>query len=234
MAPNFRGYAQPICLVPTEVARRNMRIRQLVLSLGTLAMLACAWLLIRYKASERSDLSAIFLTFTNNPGVSVFPRLSVISDGRGPHALFAVSNISQVQYVQFGIAGIEKAVGDVWRDYSSPSFMGPLGMSWSPGHGYYYAVPWPTGLSLETPWRLRLWVKREPRGLRLLINQRVGGPFHPWGQHFVTSSVVRPVGIPTSARATDAPKAQSVGPVNGIQPIHADTNRTSDATGSRR
>src|SRR5882724_2272453 len=203
---NFLGPAP----LSANVGHCNMRLRRLVLFLAAVALLGCAWLLIRPKPSLRTDLSVTFVALTNDPGASAYTRLSVISDGSGPHALFAVSNISQVHYVQFGIVGIQKLAGDGWRDQPSPYFQTLLGVKWRPGLGCYYTVPWPAGLDADTPWRLKLWVKREPvLGLRGLINQRFGRElFPPWGHHVVTSSVVRPMRFHGAALETHAESAQ--------------------------
>ena len=154
-----------------------------------------------------------WLGLTNDPGKSVYPVLSVLSDGIGLHALFAVTNTAQQAALQFGIMAVETQRGtgssvifptgfkrseteshDGWRATEAGGFFtGPLGMQWRPGHGCVYAVRWPTAVRPETPWRLRLWVRREPNLYLTLINQRLHRElFRAYGDHTVTSSVVHP------------------------------------------
>jgi hypothetical protein len=92
-------------------------------------------------------------------------------------------------------AGFESGNADGWHATEAGGFFtAPMGMLWAPGHGCVYAVPWPRAVTAETPWRLRLWVRREPNIYLTLINQRLGRElFGPRGDHSVTSAVVRPI-----------------------------------------
>jgi|KBSSwiStaDraftv2_1062776.scaffolds.fasta_scaffold210839_3 hypothetical protein len=210
-----------------------MKKASLLVSVGLLVLVA----LVVYLATSRPrppELSVAFLALTNDPGRSAYPRMSVIGDGRGLHALFTVSNISRVHFVQFGVDGLEKQVGNRWSELVSDDFKPALGTTWTPGFGSCYAIPWPQGLDTATPWRLRLWVKREPRGLFALVNQRVGRElFHPWGHQTTTSSVVRPKESVAAVLGADGQSAQA-GPANGSQPVRSETNGTSPAVDSRR
>jgi hypothetical protein len=175
-----------------------MRTRAPFILLAVLVLLACLWLFRSAPSAPRAaDLSVVFLGLTNDPGRSVYPVLSVlpgVSGGRGLHALFAVTNISQGRYVQFGISTVETHRGDTWRAYDSKVFPAALGALWSPGYSALYAVPWPEGLPTDTPWRLRLWVAREPLPELAFVNQRLGRElFRPQGRHAVTSSSVTPL-----------------------------------------
>jgi hypothetical protein len=215
-----------------KVGHRDMLHRRPIILLAGLVLLGCVWLLIPSKSPRPPDLSVTFLALTNDPGRSAYPRLSVISDGRGLHALFSVSNVSRVHFIQFGVDGLEKQVGSRWSEHVSDDFKSALGMTWTPGFSSVYAIPWPQGLDTATPWRLRLWVKRERRGLFALVNQRVGRElFHPWGHQTTTSSIVRPKG--SGVLGADGQSAQD-GAANGNQPIRSETNSTSAAAGSRR
>ena len=193
-----------------DVGQRDMLHRRPIILLAGLVLLGSVWLLIPSKSPRPPELSVAFLALTNDPGRSAYPRLSVIGDGRGLHALFTVSNISRVHFVQFGVDGLEKQVGNRWSAHVSDYFKPALGTTWTPGFGSCYAIPWPQGLDTATPWRLRLWVKREPRGLFALVNQRVGRElFHPWGHQTTTSSVVRPNESVGAVLAADGQSAQA-------------------------
>jgi len=105
--------------------------------------------------AAQPDLSVTFIGLTNDPGRSVFPVLSVLSDGIGLHALFAVTNIGRQAALQFGIMAVETQRGtgssvmfptgfkrceteidDGCRATGAVGFFtGPLGMQWRPGHG---------------------------------------------------------------------------------------------------
>jgi hypothetical protein len=101
--------------------------------LAALLLLACFWLIRSAPSGSRAaDLSVVFLGLTNDPGGSVYPLLSVVSSGRGLHALFAATNISQGRSVQFGISTVETQRGDIWRAYDSKVFPAALGALWSP------------------------------------------------------------------------------------------------------
>jgi hypothetical protein len=176
-----------------------------------------------------------FRGLTNDPGPSVFPRLSVVGNGSGLYALFAVTNISQKGNVQFGISGVERQTSDNWTAHESDLFKGALGFMWSPGHAAFYAIPWPPGLPADSPWRLRFWVMREPKPILHLLNQRLRRElFRPYWRHTVTSSVVTPTGLHESGLGESGGYAQPEGPANGSQPIRSETNGTSSAAGSRR
>ncbi len=207
--------------------------RPLIL-LGALVLLACVWLLSTRSSSQRGDLSVEFRGLTNDPGASVFRRLSVVGDGRGLYALFAVTNISQKGYVQFGISGVERQSNDTWTAHESEVFKPALGFTWSPGFGAFYAIPWPPGLTTDRPWRLRLWVMREPKPILRLVNQRLGRElFRPYWRHTVTSSVVTPTRLHESGPGEPGGYPQD-GPANGSQPIRSEANGTSSAADSRR
>src|SRR6266702_6420972 len=127
-----------------------MRFRRLCISLGVVLLLTCIWLGYFVRAPSPNDLCAGFLGITNNTGTSVYPRLSVIGDGRGLYALFAVTNISQGHYIRFGLAANETQVNEGWRADKSGVFEEglswvfgqELGSVWSPGYSSVYAIPW--------------------------------------------------------------------------------------------
>ena len=192
-----------------------MRSRGLSVAL-VVFLLACAVILgLRRPATMQNDLLVTFIGLTNNPGKSIFPTLSVLSDGFGLHALFAVTNIGPEAALQFGILAVETQRGtgsslvfptgfrrsavelkdrNGWRATEAGGFFtAPMAMQWRPRHGCVYAVRWPTALGLDTPWRLRLWVRREPNIYLGFINQRLRRElFRPHGDHTVTSSIVGP------------------------------------------
>src|SRR5437660_1336347 len=77
-----------------------------------ISLLACAMLFgLRRATKAQNDLSVTFIGLTNNPGRSVFPALSVLSDGTGLHALFGVTNVSQQAALRFGILAVETQRG---------------------------------------------------------------------------------------------------------------------------
>ena len=213
-----------------------MRSPGLLVLLAALVLLACIWLFHSVKSTPATaDLSVVFMGLTNDPGRSVYPRLSVVSDGRGLHALMAVTNVSQSQYLQFGISAVETQDGSGWSSQGSPVFAPALGYMWSPGHGGLYAVPWPAGLATDTPWRLRLWVMREPKPILALVNDRLKRVlFRPHGRHTLISSVVTPLRLLAAGPEAHFRNAQPDGAANGSQPIGPEKNGTSAAAGFRR
>ena len=176
--------------------------RAIVIALLLIPAAAFLVLIVRLRSTPRPiDLSVIFVGLTNYPQRTMTPpRLAVISDGHGLHALFAVTNRSTDHYLQFGIDRIEKQVGNAWVEHPAVQISPALGMRWSPGYGCAYAIPWPPGVPTDAPWRLNLWVKREP-GLHLgLVNQWLHREiFRPYGRHSSTSSVVPSLVVPLKA-----------------------------------
>jgi len=198
-------------------------------------LLTCIWW-VGYFVRDPSpnDLSAGFLAITNNPGSSVYPRLSVVGDGRGLYALFAVTNISQGHYIRFGLAAIETQVKERWRADKSGDLGEELGSVWSPGYSSVYAFLWPANRAIDTPWRLRLWVMREPKLVFISINQRLGREvFRAYGHHTVTSDVVAPMMLHNMGPSAYVDNAHERA-ANRSQPICSQTNRTSSAAGSGR
>lgn len=171
-----------------------MRFRGPSILLGVVLLLTFIWLAHPERSDPPNDLSAGFLGFTNNPGASVYPRLSVVGDGRGLYALFAVTNVSQRQYIRFGISAVETGGEQGWAVDESWGLEHELGSVWSPGYRAVYAIPWPAKASIDRPWRLRLWVMREPKLVFIRFNQRLGREiFRPYGRHTVPSDVVPPM-----------------------------------------
>lgn len=121
------------------------------------------------------DVSVLFLGLTNNPGRSIYPQFSVVSEGRGLHALFAITNISKNHVVQFGISDIERQTNGNWVVHETEFHKSALGMTWMPGNGACYAIPLPRELKTSAiQWRLRMWVLREPNPFLLARFQRLG------------------------------------------------------------
>ena len=219
------GAPCPAAAAQLCVGHFSMRSRGLFVLLAGLVLLACIWLFHSVKsAPATADLSVVFLGLTNDPGESVYPRLSVVGDGRGLHALMAVTNVSQRQYLQFGISAVETQEGGGWRsqastDFASARFGSALGSMWSPGFGALYAVPWPAGLATDTPWRLRLWVEREPKAIAALVNDLLKRTlFRPHGRHTVTSSVVTPLRLLAGEPEAHSRNAQPDGARAEINP----------------
>ena len=193
-----------------------------------IVLFACAIIMaLRHRATPVNDLTVMFVGLTNNPGPSVYPALSVLSGGVGLHALFGVTNVSQQSALQFGIFAIETQGGngssqvfptgfrrsakesdapDGWRATEAGGFFtAPMGMQWRPGHGCLYAIPWPAAIAPNTPWRLRLWVRREPKPYLALFNQPIGREFfRPRGDHTVAGDVVVPFGLVSAPPKTEA------------------------------
>jgi hypothetical protein len=170
-----------------------LRSRPIIVALLLIPASAFLVLMMTARTKPRpNDLSVVFVGLTNDPQKTMTPpRLAVISNGHGLHAVFAITNRSTDHYLQFGIDRIEKQVGDAWVEHPAGQTSVALGMRWLPGYGCAYAIPWPPGLPAETPWRVNMWVKREP-GLHLgLVNQWLHREiFRPYGRHSSTSSVV--------------------------------------------
>jgi hypothetical protein len=173
------------------VGHSDMRSRGPYILLAAAALLACVWLLHRVMTSTwAGDVSIGLLGLTNNPGSSVVARqLCVDGNGRGLHALFAVTNISPTRYVNFGIAAVETQGTEGWRAPGPVSDRPELGNGFAPGDGWHYAIPWPAGLETNKPWRLRLWVTRQPRLLSIKLRHH-GFGLRPNGRHTVTGPVV--------------------------------------------
>jgi len=208
-----------------------MRFVRLCVCLGLTLLLACFWLARAKRPSPPNDLFAGFLGVTNNPGGSVYPWLSVLGDGRGLYALFGVTNIDQSHYVRFGISAIETHGNEGWRADRSWRFEQELGSVWAPGHSCVYAVPWPDGLATDTPWRLRMWVMREPKLVFVALNQRLGRElFRPHGRHSITSDVVAPITVQLGEQPS-VENAQPDDTANRSQPGRSETNRAPAAAG---
>jgi hypothetical protein len=206
----------------------DMRTRALFILLVALVLLMCLWLFKPARSSlTAGDFSVVFIGLTNDPGPTIRRQMSVISDGRGLHALFAVTNISQEGDLNFGISTIETQSGEDWIPHKSKVFAAPLGLTWSPRHAAIYAVPWPDGLAAVTPWRLRLWVTQDPKPIFDSVNQILKRDlFRPHGRPDVISSVVKP-GANTGSAQRDSPVSQS-------QAVRSETNRTSPRAGLGR
>jgi hypothetical protein len=168
-----------------------MRFRGPYILLGAAVLFACVWLVYRAMTSPwTGDVSIGFLGLTNNPGGSVASRqLCVEGNGRGLHALFAVTNISPTRYVNFGIAAVETQDTEEWKPQGPVSDRPELGNGFAPRDGWHYAIPWPAGLERDKSWRLRLWVTRQPRLLSIKLRHH-GFGLRPSGRHTVTSPVV--------------------------------------------
>ena len=164
-----------------------------LVALAFLLSIAYLWKAARVRsAAQANDLAVSFIGMTNNPNPA-FPRLTVASDGRGLHALFSITNTSTSCWLQFGIRRIEKRTGDDWEEHPSAQRSPALGYLWTPGYGCLYAIPWPSGLETNIPWRLHLWVKLEPPELMQWANQRFHREYFPaYGYHTTTSSIVIP------------------------------------------
>ncbi len=172
-----------------------MRIRGRHIAAAVPVLLVCIWLVYSLRpAAITGDICAVFLGLTNDPGSSVYPRLSAVGTGSGLHALFAITNISPKAHVRFGIAAVEVRGPTRWQADQSVVFSPPLGDGWNPGFGHRYALPWPTGVPTNTPWRLRLWVTRERRLFSIPLHRWWLGRmlFKAYGWHTVISEVVTP------------------------------------------
>jgi hypothetical protein len=173
-----------------------MRRRGLYILLGAGVLVVCAGLVYSLKpARVARDVSAIYLGLTNNPGpgTSVARRFSVAGNGGGLHALFGVTNLTQTHYVNFGIAAVETPGSEGWKADDAGFFRPVLGNGIPPGDGYVFAIPWPSGLTTDQPWRLRLWVTRDWRLLSAKLRHR-GYGLKTHGRHTVTSTAVVPIG----------------------------------------
>jgi hypothetical protein len=204
-----------------------MRMRGLYILLTAAGFLVCAWLGCFLKPPPATgDVSLIFLGFTNHPGSSmVSKRLYVVGNGRGLHALFAVTNITPKQYVSFGIAAVETQGAEGWKVEGVASDQPELGKGFSPGYGYHYAVPWPATVKADTPWRMSLWVKRERRLFSFSIHHHGFGRglFRPYGRHTVTSEAVTPLRRDAAESRADLLKTQTQPSTDGSQPLRSET-----------
>jgi hypothetical protein len=219
------------------VGHSDMRLPRLYILFTAAVLLACAWLsLSRPPASAGGDVSVVLLGLTNSPGSSVpYKRLFVMGDGHGLHALFAVTNISQRQYVKFGIAAVETRDKEGWRALEPVSDKPELGNGFSPGYGYRYAIPWPAGVQTDQPWRLRLWVTRERRLFSMSLHHRGFGRalFRPYGRHTVTSEVVTPPSAAVTEPGAEVGNAHN-GPAHRSQSVPPGTNSTPPPAGPGR
>ena len=146
----------------------------------------------RTPIATKSDLSIMLVGFTNNP---TWPPLSFAGSGKGLHALFAVTNTSTSEFIQFDTVAVEWFDGGAWKEFGpllegwpTNLWRGISGSRWSPGHGCVQAVAWP-GISTNSSWRLRLSVSTDPTLFKQVVNEKVGQEiFHPHG----TVSVMGP------------------------------------------
>jgi len=164
------------------------------LLLVMLGLLICTAIVLtrNLNPSRSPGVVFVFLALTNDPGPSSYPQISVLSDGRGLHALFRATNAG-AGYIKFGVSSTQHQVQDNWETLETASLKMELGSMWKPGFGCTYAIPWPAGLETNAAWRLQLWEMREPNPVMMWINQRLGRKvFHPYGRHSLPGPVVTP------------------------------------------
>jgi len=151
------------------------------------------WLTANSVVPSKSNLSVVFVGFTNNPQHTMQPvRVEVIQGATGFCALFRVTNVSTNNYIRFDTSSVEANDGRGWAHFAPiSSWAGVEGSVWSPGYSCLYAVAWPPGLPMNVAWRLQLSVAREPSGLRESINRKLGREvFGPYGKQTMVSSEV--------------------------------------------
>ena len=151
------------------------------------------WFTANSVVPSKSNLSVVFVGFTNNPQHTMQPvRVEVVQGATGFCALFRVTNIGTNNHIRFNTSSVESNDGRGWADFAPiRSWAGVGGSVWSPGYSCLYAVAWPPGLPTNTAWRLKLSVAREPSGLREYVNRKLGREvFGPYGGHAMVSSEV--------------------------------------------
>ena len=134
------------------------------------------WLAGSASVSSKSELSVVFVGFTNNPQHTMQPvRVEVCQGATGFCAMFRVTNVSTNRYIRFDTSSVERKDGRGWAQFAPvSSWAGVEGLDWSPGNSCLYAVAWPPGLATNTAWRLQLSVAHEPSGLRSFVNGMLG------------------------------------------------------------
>ena len=169
-----------------------MRRYKLFFVVLILLLLAYMWWLTRSSnVSSKSDLSVVFVGFTNNPQHSMQPvRVEVCQGATGVCALFRVTNMSTNSYIRFDTSSVERKDERGWAQFAPVgSWAGVGGSVWSPGYSCLYAVAWPPGLATNTAWRLQLSVAHEPSGLREFVNRKLGREvFGAYGRQAAESS----------------------------------------------
>lgn len=151
-----------------------MRRYEVLFSVLIVFLLAYTWWLAgSSNVSSKSNLSVVFVGFTNNPQHSMEPvRVEVCQGATGVCALFRVTNASTNRWIRFDTSTVERKDGQGWAQFSPVgSWAGVGGSVWSPGYSCLYAVEWPPGLPTNTAWRLQLSIAHEPSGLRAFVNR---------------------------------------------------------------
>jgi hypothetical protein len=175
---------------------RARRALPALLGCGFTGLVILVWLLLIYHSPSAAtpDIRASFIGLTNNPGPSAYPALSVLPGSQRPYCIFGITNVSKSDPVTFGISAFEILSDETWKpQYEGDLNWQAMGQLWLPGYGTLYAVPWPSGVPRDIPWRLRLWVVREPKLIALRANQRLGtNIFKPHDRHMETSDAVVP------------------------------------------
>jgi hypothetical protein len=160
----------------------------------TLLLLGGLWSFRRDAGSPgSSNLSVVFVGFTNNPQGAMQPvRIEVVEGAAGMCALFRVANVGTNRPLDFKTLSIESTNRRGWVPFvPKTAWNGIEGAHWEPGYGCFYAVGWPPGLPTNATWRLRLSVTREPSGVRRLVNRMLNREvFGPSGRQTMLSSEV--------------------------------------------
>jgi len=134
-----------------------------------------------------------------------------IGGREGLCAVFRISNVTSNYFVDYHGVAIEVRTNanSPWLTFKSKSSDDFMGGTWTPGYSSLFAMQWPPEAPTDSTWRVVVNVERQRRGVRRMINDRLGRQVFRlpnYAQHTIRSTEVDgsvPFGMPNVGSSED-------------------------------